>query len=225
MAERQPRYRNLTFLIYPESANEKYMDILKESHIPMYLSLHNKDSDLGHEEEDRKDHIHVLVMFDSPQNPNVLDDLIERVGGVKPPLHTFVVRNLRSMARYLTHMDQPEKYQYYKDKDHKVIELNGVKSYEEMCKSAEENKMARLEMTKDIMDYAYKHNITSFSEMCKHCADNDLNDWLDLLMWQNSFGFSSYFKNSSYIDGFTEEVKNALHLKQKYNKNKEREDN
>lgn len=199
---RQSRYRNFTFLLYPDSAPEDWISILKKSLIPMYVSPHIKDKDLVHEEEDRKDHDHIMVMFDSPKNADCLDDLIKEVHGVKPPLQTFVVQNARSMARYLTHMDQPEKYPYWMDPEHEVIELNGITPYKEFVKSNAESKALRLQMTKDIIDFARKHHITSFSQMCAHCSDNDLDDWLSLLMWENSFGFSAFFKNSYYIDGY-----------------------
>lgn len=211
MASRPPRYRNFTFLLYPDSAPENWREILEEEFTPMYVSLHNKDKDLGHDEEDRKDHYHILVMYDSPKAPDCLDELIEKVNGVKPPLHIFVVKNLRTMARYLTHMDQTEeKYPYCYDPEHKVIELGGAIPYNELCKSNSDSKAERLQMTKDIIDYARKHHITSFSQMCTHCTDNDLDEWLDLLMWQNSFGFTSFFKNSNYIDGFDADVKEIV---------------
>lgn len=190
------RAQYYTFEVYPESAPKDWLDILKDYHIPMYASLHNKDVD-KETGEIKKEHIHVLVMYDSLKALDCLDELIAMVHGVKPPLHEYIVQNKRSMARYLSHMDEDpnEKYPYYLDPDHEVIAIGGAEPYNELCKGSDETKRAERNATKDIQDYCRKHkirNVATFLHLCNHTEHDE---WMDVIqkypyywgMWFNAY--------------------------------------
>lgn len=209
MAKRDPRYCSFTFLIYPESAPKNWLDILKSWHIPMYISLHNKDMLLDKvtgEIRPDKDHDHVLAMFDGQKAADCLDGLIDMVHGVKPPIHEYLVQNKRSLARYLTHMDEDprEKYPYFLDPDHKVIEIGGVEPYDELCKGAAETKKAERNAIKDIQDYCRKHkirNVATFLHLCNH-VDHD--EWIDVVKG-NAYFWGMWF--SAYRNELPEELR------------------
>lgn len=203
MAKSEPKYRNFTFLMYGDI--DDVTATLKEELIPMWIGQHNRDTNIGDDgnDEDKKEHHHVVMMFDSARTIPKAEEVVERVGGIRPPQdHKFVVQNLRTIARYLGHMDNPEKHQYHMDADWSVIEIGGAPAWKETVDSSADKRRERLEMTKDIIDYARKSGINNFSQMCNHCSDNNLDDWLSLLMWENSFGFVHYFKNTTYMDGY-----------------------
>lgn len=203
------RAQNFAWLIYPESAAKDYMEILENHHIPMYLSLHNKDEDVDKETGEvtpKKDHIHVLTMFDSLKGLDVLDELIGMVNGVKPPLYEYIVQNKRSYARYLDHMDEnpKEKYPYYLDPEHKVIAIGGAESYDELCKGAEENKREEINAVKDIQDYCRKHKIRNVATFLHLCNRTDHDEWIDAIR-KNAYFWGMWF--NSYKNEVPEELK------------------
>lgn len=198
--KRDARYQNYTFLIYPESAPKDWLETLKGWHIPMYISLHSKDVLLDKETGEirpDKDHYHILAMFDSLKAVDSLDELIEMVHGVRPPLYEFIVRSKRSYARYLSHMDEDphEKHPYYLDPDHEVMAIGGAEDYHELCKGAEESKKAERNATKDIQDYCRKHKIRNVATFLHLCNRTDHDEWMDVIqkypyywgMWFNSY--------------------------------------
>lgn len=196
---RDPRYQNYTWLIYPESAVPDYMEICKDYHIAMYLSLHNKDMLLNKEtgkKEPEKDHIHVLTMFDSQKALDCLDELIAMVHGVKPPPHKFIVQSKRGLARYLSHMDEDpnEKYPYYLDPDHKIISIGGAEDYYELCKGAEETRRAEMETTKDIQDYCEKKAIRNVATFMRLCRATDHDEWIEAVK-KNSYFWGMWFRS------------------------------
>ena len=101
------RVRNFATVVYPESAPENWQDILAEQFVPSFISpLHDKD--VNPSGEVKKSHYHVVVMFEgkkSIEQAKALFDLINGVG-------CEVVQSIRGYARYLCHMDNPEKAQY-----------------------------------------------------------------------------------------------------------------
>lgn len=192
------RAQNFTWLLYPESAAKDYMETLKDYHVAMYLSLHNKDVNVDKDTgviTPEKDHIHVFTMFDGLKALDVLDELIAEVHGVKPPLQKYIVQSKRGMARYLEHMDDPDKYPYYLDPNHKVISICGAEDYYELCKGADETKRGERNATKDIQDYCRKHKIRNVATFLHLCNRTDHDEWMDVIqkypyywgMWFNAF--------------------------------------
>lgn len=196
------RAQFFTFEIYPDSAPKDWLEILEDWHIPMYISLHDKDWEIDEktgEKKPKKAHYHILVMFDSLKALDVLDELIKAVNGVKPPLHKFVVQNKRSMARYLSHMDEDgeKKYLYYLDVNHKVIAIGGAESYDELCRGAEETRKAELNMVVDIQDYCERREITNVATLLRILRDHENYEWIDALR-KNSYFWAWWFR--SYKD-------------------------
>lgn len=193
MANKRAQF--FTFEIYEDSAPKNWQEILKDYHVAMYLSKHDKDEKVDEETGEitpKKKHWHILVMFDGLKGLDILDELIAMVKGVKPPLHKYIVQSKRGMARYLTHMDDPDKYPYYLDPEHKVIAIGGAEDYNELCKGAAETRQAETEMTKDIQDYCRKkkiRNLATFTHLCNHVG----NDEWGYAMRQNSYYWNSWF--------------------------------
>lgn len=101
------RTRNYASVVYPESAPEKWMEILGELKVPAIVSpLH--DQDKNPTGEPKKPHYHVMLVFEGVKTPDQAREIFSQIGGVgcEP------VNSLRGYARYLCHMDNPEKAQY-----------------------------------------------------------------------------------------------------------------
>ncbi len=101
------RTRNYTTVVYPESAPENWLDILIQHMVPAFVSpLH--DSDINPTGELKKPHYHVVIMFDSMKTLDQAREIAGSIGGVG----CEAVKSIRGVARYLCHLDNPEKAQY-----------------------------------------------------------------------------------------------------------------
>lgn len=107
-AKRAGRTRNFATVVYPESAPADWMERLDQYHIAALVSpLHDKD--INPSGEPKKPHYHVLLMFESPADyENKVAPIFAEIGGVGRE----TVSSARGYARYLCHLDNPEKAQY-----------------------------------------------------------------------------------------------------------------
>ena len=101
------RTRNYATVVYPESAPNDWIEVLTQQFVPCFISpLHDKDVNPGG--EPKKPHYHVLIAFDGVKTSDQAKAIFEKIGGVG----CEVVQSLRGYARYLCHLDNPEKAQY-----------------------------------------------------------------------------------------------------------------
>ena len=130
--------RYWTFITYPESVEENWIDKLQEIGLQFAISpLHDKDIEKCLTPEDfkkpnlieimgdkyyyKKPHYHVLVMYEGPKTyKSVKEEICDKIGATIPKK----VESIRGYYRYLTHMDNPEKAQY---KQEEIKEYNGFK--------------------------------------------------------------------------------------------------
>lgn len=104
------RTRNYATVVYPESAPEHWQNTLAEQCIPAFISpLHDKD--INPTGEEKKPHYHVMIMFESVKTKEQAAEIFELIGGVG----CEVVNSIRGYARYLCHLDNPDKAQYSVD--------------------------------------------------------------------------------------------------------------
>ena len=109
--------RNWAFVLYPESAPENWRDLLQQTGIQAAISpLHDKD--VNPDGEVKKAHYHVIITYNNTTTYNSVKDLTDSLNCPIPqPLE-----QVRGYYRYLTHKDNPEKYQY-DEKD--ITTING----------------------------------------------------------------------------------------------------
>ncbi len=101
------RTRNFATVVYPESAPEEWQGILAEQFIPAFISpLHDKD--LNPTGEEKKAHWHVVVMFEGKKSVEQVTEIFNLIGGVG----CDKVHSIRGYARYLCHLDNPDKAKY-----------------------------------------------------------------------------------------------------------------
>ena len=153
------RTRNYATVIYSDDCIDK----LNELHIPCLISPWH-DKDVNPTGELKKAHRHVLINFDSVKTRKQCQELIEKIGGVG----CEVVMSNRAYARYLCHLDNPEKHQY---------DINDVKSiggidYIELINSCADE----IATLYDIIDYILNNNITNSREFLLFCR-KDRPEW------------------------------------------------
>lgn len=109
--KKDERVRNWIIVFYPESAPEDFMEIIRDWHVKAFLSpLH--DQDVNPDGEPKKPHYHLLLMFSGKKSSEQIQELSDQLSGVNVLPYECAVRDCKATARYLIHMDNPEKYQY-----------------------------------------------------------------------------------------------------------------
>lgn len=99
------RGRNWVVVVYPESAPENWIDLIRQE--PVAISpLHDKDVDENGER--KKPHYHVVFAYKGNKSFEQIDEIARLLHAPIPQR----VNSLTGQTRYLTHQDNPEKYQY-----------------------------------------------------------------------------------------------------------------
>ena len=99
--------RNWGAVVYPESAPENWIDILKLKGISFAVSpLHDKD--INPTGEAKKAHFHIILSFPGPTTDKTVNDIMKELN---QPI-AIPLESVRGYYRYFTHKDNPEKYQY-----------------------------------------------------------------------------------------------------------------
>ena len=179
--ENEIRTRNYSTIVYKDSAPENWLDILSDELVQCFISPYH-DKDVNPDGEIKKPHWHVLIMFDSVKSERQAQFIVDKIKGVGCKR----VNSLRSYARYLCHLDNPDKYQYPISD---VIQLYGA-DYLEVI-SLDSDKYPIIE---EIIHFIEANNVTSFYLLCKY-AFNYNESWKRLLCSGNTIFFKEYLKS------------------------------
>lgn len=178
------RVRNFACVVYPDSAPSNWLDIISEAKIAVFVSpLHDKDKNPTG--EDKKPHYHVLVAYERQKSIEQASDFFKSFGGVG----CEVVQSLRGYARYLCHLDNPEKAQYSIDEVKTFggadfigaigLPIDKYKAIGEMVDFIEFN---------DIFSYA---QIFQYARACR-------NDWFRVLCDTSTLVIKEYLKSRKW---------------------------
>lgn len=175
------RTRNYATVVYPESAPDNWQEVLSQQFIPAFISpLHDKD--LNPTNEPKKPHYHVIIMFDSIKTKEQAIDVFGLIGGVG----CEKVNSIRGYARYLCHLDNPEKAQYDQSE---VRSLCGA-DYSSTIGLATDKYKAIGEM----IDFCNKNKIYSYSDLLEYCRLERF-DWFRVLCDNGTFVVKEYLKS------------------------------
>lgn len=180
------RSRNFATVVYPDSAPDGWQEILSQQFVPAFISpLHDKD--LNPTGEPKKPHFHVVLMFDSLKAKDQAQDIISKINGVG----CEVVQSIRGYARYLCHLDNPEKAQY---KQEDVRSLCGA-DYPNVIGLVTDKYKAIGEM----IDFCEDNGIYSYSELLKYCRMERF-DWFRVLCDNGTVVMKEYLKSKSWTE-------------------------
>ena len=161
---RERRYRDFATVVYPESAPDGWVEKLKDTHIPCFISpLH--DQDINPDGELKKPHYHVMIMFPSVKTKDQAIETISLIGGVG--CETIATR--RGYARYLIHKDNPEKHQY---DESDVIALSGC-DYYETCSLVSD----KYQVLDQVIKFIKQENIDNVLQLYEFADNNGYFDW------------------------------------------------
>lgn len=185
MAEKQSRRcRNFATVVYPESAPSDWRDVLTDQFVPAFVSpLHDKDIDPL--SQPKKPHYHVVVMYDGVKSIDQVQDLFAKIGGVG----CEVVQSMRGYARYLCHLDNPEKVRYCQDD---VTCYCGA-DYASVIGLATDKYKALSEMS----EFCEKYNVLSFYLLSRYAAAHRT-DWYRILCDCGTVYMKEYLKSRKW---------------------------
>lgn len=188
------RLRSFATMVYEESAPEDWRSIVSELLVPCFVSpVHDKDV---YEKDDpergikagdlKKPHYHLLFMFDGMKSPDQIREMIALFGGVG----IEKVRSNRAYARYLCHLDSPNKAQYsvedvveYGGADYgryvaiKVDKHTAIREILKWCRETGTESYA------DLLDYAAENNDDWFTALCEGSGTMVIREYLKSVTW------------------------------------------
>lgn len=180
------RTRNYATVVYPDSAPEDWQDLLASQFVPAFISpLHDKDINPGG--ESKKPHFHVMIMFDNVKTREQAQEVFSLIGGVG----CEVVNSLRGYARYLCHLDNPEKAQYEPET---VRALCGADYVSVIGLVTDKYKAIS-----EIIDFCVEQDIYSFSRLLEYCR-NERFDWFRVLCDNGTIVVEKYLKSRSWTN-------------------------
>ena len=164
---RDTRVRNFACVVYPDSAPDNWVSLVGECKTEAFISpLH--DSDINPTGEPKKPHYHVLFMFEGKKSVEQVQSIFASFGGVG----CEKVNSIRGYARYLCHLDNPEKAQYKPEE----VKCFGGADYISVIGLAIDKYKALSEMG----DFCEKYNVFSFYVLARYSSKYRA-DWYRVL--------------------------------------------
>lgn len=185
--------RNWAFVLYPESAPQNWKEQLQLTGLQCAISpLHDKD--LNADNTPKKAHYHIILNYAGPTSFNVVKQLTDCLNQPIPqPLE-----QIRGYYRYLTHKDNPEKYQY---SENDITTINGfdITEFIEMTKSE------ILEIKSKLQTMIRELNIIEYADLLDYIQDNGEKSEYDVAS-SNTIFFNTYIKSRRYKAGYKPKV-------------------
>lgn len=175
------RYRNFATVVYPDSAPPNWMDILGDQLVPSFLSPFHA-ADQNPDGTSKKSHYHVMFMYDGMKSIDQVKSVFTLFGGVG----CEVIGSIRGYARYLCHLDNPEKKQYPVDQ---VRSFAGA-DYMSVIGLPSDRYKAIAEME----DFCERYNVVSFYLLSRY-ASAHRSDWHKVLSESASVYMREYLKS------------------------------
>lgn len=184
--EIESRTRNFATVLYPESMSSDWLDKLTDMHVAYLLSpLHDKD--INPTGEPKKPHYHLIIVFDGVKTSKQAKELFDVIGGVG----CEAINSIRGYARYLCHLDNPEKAQYSIDlvKSHMIdyVDIIGLAS-------------DRYKAIAEMQEFCEQYSVLSFSTLCKYSRTHR-NDWHRILCDSGAVIMQGYLKSLFWSKG------------------------
>lgn len=175
------RTRNYASVVYPESAPDNWQEILSDLKVPAFVSpLHDKD--LNATGEEKKAHYHVMLVFEGVKTLEQAREIFQQIGGVG----CEAVQSLRGYARYLCHLDNPDKAQY---------PVEAVKAF---CGADYIGAIGlvtdKYKAISEMIDFCVETNLTSYSSLLIYCRQERY-DWFRVLCDNGTVVMKEFLKS------------------------------
>lgn len=204
------RYRNFATVVYPESAPNNWREILSELKVPCFISpLH--DRDINPTGEPKKAHYHVAFMFEGKKSVEQVRIMFESFGGVG----VEIINTIRGYARYLCHLDNPEKAQYNTED---VVCICGSDYASTIGLPTDKYKCI-----KEMMRWCSESGCDSYCELLEYAAEYHF-DWFRVLCDNGTVVMKEYLKSITWSCNVAKmKYKNSLNNSDSENKESDSE--
>lgn len=175
------RTRNFATVVYPESAPSNWKMLLQEECVPALVSpVH--DRDINTDGTIKKEHYHVMILFDGVKTQEQAKEVFSVIGGVG----VEPVKSVRAYARYLCHLDSPDKVRY---RTEDVISLSGA-DYNTMIQLASDKYSAIGEM----IEFCIENSVDSYARLLMYAKNNRV-DWFHVLCDSGTITIVQFLKS------------------------------
>lgn len=187
--------RNWACVVYPESLPDNWLEILELTGLQVAISpLHDKDLEADGITP-KKPHYHLILIYSGPTSFNVVKSLTDQLHAPIP----VSLEAVRGYYRYLTHKDNPEKYQY----DEKQIQcLNGFS----ILDFVELTKTEVLKIKKNLIDLIKQKKMTEYADFVDYVMSELSESELDVATG-HTFFFDKYITSRRNFNLSSSEVK------------------
>lgn len=181
-AKRVGRTRNFATVVYPDSAPADWKEKLDQLHVAAFISpLHDKD--VNPNGELKKAHYHVLVMFEGPKDYDTqVKPIFDEIGAVGRE----IVNSARGYARYLCHLDNPEKATYSPSE---VLCMGGSDYYGVVTLPTDD-----LKVITEIKRFCRENEIYSLAEIID-IAESLHPEWYSTIVMSRCYVIDKYIKS------------------------------
>lgn len=182
------RARAWTAVVYPDSAPENWQEILREQLIECLISPFH-DKDVEPTGETKKAHWHVVLSFKNPTTYEKACDIFGAINAVVPPADQCKVKDFKQMARYLCHLDQPNKHRY---PINEVISIGAV-DYSTLVTSA----LDEADIFDELCRFIDDNCVLSYRQLCVYVRENRP-EWRMLVYKTYASGLTRYIKSLAW---------------------------
>lgn len=191
---KERRSNKWAFLMYEESAPEKYLEVLESLHVPFVLSpWHDKDIHLE-TGEIKKPHKHGALYFDSLKSYSQVSELVSEK--LNAPAHVEVVLSPRGMYDYFIHAENPDKTPYSVDD---IESGAGFELEKFLLEQNSENFM------NEVIDIIEQNDFTEFEDLVTYARNN--NYLLLGLIIERTYFFAKYLDSRRFSRRFKSNTK------------------
>lgn len=176
--------------LYPESmavSMEEMEEIITEGGQEAICCLH--DRDVNPDGTLKKAHYHWIFVWQGPTTYKNFVDKYKHLGFVIAPEYRAQVVSLRGAARYLIHLDNPEKYQY----DKECVKCFGGVNYDDLI----ETESDALRVLSEIYDFIDRYQVIYFRRLVMYARANRP-DWYRTLSNQYRENVIAYCRSLEY---------------------------
>lgn len=157
-----------------------WKEVLADCHVPAVVSpLHAFD--LNPDGTIKKPHYHVMILFDGVKTQKQADEIFDKIHGVGRE----EIGSTRGYARYMLHMDNPEKFRYTE----KPLCMCGV-DFNAIVHLPTDD----IGILRDMLCYIRTNHIVSFAQFMDICMVSN-EDWFAALATRSAYIVKEYIKS------------------------------
>lgn len=162
--------RSFAFVLYKDSCIENWKEEIENLHVKAIWIYHDKD--VTKEGEPKKPHYHVMVIWDGPISVATARNIAKHFGAANE--YVELVKCKSAYARYMCHLDQPNKYQYGIEL---LQELGGVNKMDLIG----EEKESKVEIAREVLSFCRENKVWYYCDIIDYCFENN-EIWANLML-------------------------------------------